>query len=48
MNRNDWILMFGLKVVGKAHATLNMTKGRLKPLNLGFQTTFCFNSISNH
>ena len=22
MNRNDWILMFGLKVAGKAHATL--------------------------
>ena len=40
--------MFGLKVVGKAHATLNMTKGRLKNLNLGFQTTFCSDSISKH
>ena len=40
--------MSGLKVVGKAHATLNMTKGRLKNLNLGFQTTFCSDSISKH
>ena len=40
--------MSGLKVVGKAQATLSLTKGRLKTISFGFQTTFCFNSISNH